>query len=250
MVMLTGGRNEMAKRAIRCFQAQTYQPRCLLIYDTGSPHMQIPAYPNVKHIKATRNPNDKLGDLRNLANAECPPCDVILHLDDDDWSHPLRMGEQIEILLRAQEEGEMQACTTLAAVATGYNSMLFYDARPGSKTLGAWLYKGAPNYLVGSSLCYWRSAWRAKPFPSLNSGEDTKWQADMRRVAVLSAPMRDARGIALVPQMDMERPPGWDWGPRMVCAIHDSNTASYAVMRNAKWNRAEHWDGYCAEVMR
>jgi hypothetical protein len=215
MVMLTSGRNEMPKRAIRCFQSQIYQPRCLLIYDTGSPHMQIPAYPNVKHIKATRNPNDKIGDLRNLANAECPPCDVILHLDDDDWSHPLRMGEQIEMLLGEQPLD-----------AVGYNDLVMYHTPPGSLH-GAWLYRGAPGYAVGTSLCYWRRTWRSKPFKSLNSGEDNAFMSGLRSSAV-SSNLQD---------------------PRIVATYHGANTASYVVLKNAKWNRLQEMDAHCERVL-
>lgn len=80
--------------------------------------------------------------------------EVIVHWDDDDWSHPKRIAEQIEIL-------------NAGAQVTGYFAMPF-DA--GDKS---WLYQSHEQYALGTSLAYRKSWWQKNRFPPDQIGEDT-----------------------------------------------------------------------------
>ncbi len=159
----------MARQAVECFRRQTYTPRFMLVWDTG----KFTDESMFSDPAALSPPNDKwgcmsvhgaypsaaktIGELRNIANAEAiaefQP-DIICHFDDDDYSHPNRIAEQIALL---QASGA-QAC--------GYNQMLFWregepprygaisDYEP-ARLGEAWLYTGSG--ICGTSLCYWRA---------------------------------------------------------------------------------------------
>ena len=119
-VMLTADRPELAKRAVECFRRQTYPNKTLLIYDTGTDDAEdCPAdYPLIIWIpeEARRR---TIGELRNAANShiegvevhlesgttkDCGAvgiihwADIIIHWDDDDYSHPNRIAEQVALL--------------------------------------------------------------------------------------------------------------------------------------------------------
>lgn len=256
-VMLTANRAEMAPRAVACFRAQTYPNKRLLIYDTSlkladmdwhqdTPNESlIPAYPTGRTI----------GELRNCAAQNIPSAafgsEVIIHWDSDDWSHPNRISEQVALL------------QTSGAQAVGYREMLFWresrckecgdyantncdeqgsDPHPGE----AWLYSnGNPSYACGTSLCYWRKTWEAKPFPALPRpddarGEDTEWLKGLKSVGV----------SANHDVFDSRHKP---WYPRMIARIHAGNTSpNYRpeLMRasekqGGEWRRVPEWDNYC-----
>ena len=281
-VMLTRDRPEMAARAVRCFRAQTYANKRLLILDNGDE-----PYPHKGTVDATyyhmRQCGDSVGQLRNWANQEVRPCtraDVIIHWDDDDWSHPNRMAEQVALL---QSSG---------AQAVGYNEMIFWDStKPeGGGIMGAmdrgyvtehggmaWVYSHAmPNYCLGTSLCYWRRTWEEKPFPLLNAGEDTYWQAGLRTAAV-----RSVRGPYPCPECGAKRygdgcdaedksdeelheyagifdnspHPGASKShagcaqlPRMIATIHGGNTSS-RILPAIEWRRNPKWDVFCRKTL-
>ena len=231
-IMLADGRQAMVERAVHSYlgshsdlRSRLYphagQP-ALLIFDTGTPHLPTISCGNViVHVKAERLAGDCIGTLRNHAAELARSADILIHWDSDDWSHPARLAEQVEALQGYR--------------VTGYHSMLFWDETKRQ----CFRYKGAPNFLIGTSLCYWRETWKATPFPELNAGEDTAWQKGLRKHAVSS--------------IDKE--------PRMIASIHASNTTCKVVYdldrktgamkpHRPEWTRAEEWDAHCAEVMR
>lgn len=221
-VMLVDGRPEMVARAIRSFEAQTYPQRELLLYDTGSGGMHYPGWANINHIETSRQPGDTIGTLRNLANtcAGGTDADIIVHWDSDDWSAPERIAEQVALLTGGPKVD-----------AVGYNDMAFWDSRVNE----AWLYQGAPRYMLGTSLAYWRETWKRKQFPAVNTGEDTQWQMGLQSLS-----------ISTVQIPDLDRPNSWQ--PRMVCSIHGGNISSHIDQRSMQWLRAPHLDDYCRGV--
>src|SRR5262249_34410079 len=139
-VMLTKDRPEMAARAIECFRKQTYPSsrRHMLILDTGSRCLfdfnVIEEYDNAGITLVGQNDDIlsfrgatllggfqhdlvTIGALRNRANLlavhECG-ADILIHWDDDDWSHPARIKEQVAILQASNYD------------AVGYREMLFW----------------------------------------------------------------------------------------------------------------------------
>jgi hypothetical protein len=218
MLMLPG-REAFQHQAVRCFDSQTY---------TGG----------LRLLTLPADPARTIGAMRNYANSLLTDCDIVCHWDDDDWSHENRIAEEVALL---QATG---------ADCVGYNEMLFWDQRPGQQNgidalSAAWLYSNPnPRYALGTSLCYWRRAWEARPFQDINHGEDTEWLKGVWCHAVST--------------FDLMKPAGAD--PRMIARIHAGNSSSgYDPAEMARhnvlpaserqWSRVPAWDRVCREVM-
>ena len=253
-VMLTKDRGEMARQAVASFRAQTYDPasRMLLIFDTGDLTWYDPRSDaeNEHQIGFTnRNLDWTIGQLRNEANSLASRFDVIVHWDSDDWSHPTRIAEQVELL---QSSG---------AAAVGYNKMLFWRERVESKVGEidpgeAWLYTGS---ILGTSLCYWRKTWERVPFRSQRAnpthdkgvGEDHDFLLDLHAAGMKSVGVsgfgHDEPTVKLSCQ-------GTDFGPRMIARIHGSNTSNAynpadMARETQHWKRVPEWDQFCRRTM-
>lgn len=250
-VMLTKDRPEMAARAVRAFREQTYQNKRLLIWDTGELNQCFdtmeetdPEY--IVHVPAPAYREITIGALRNEAVRFWNDYDIVIHWDDDDWSHPNRIAEQVAHL---QSSG---------ADVVGYNELLFWRSPlPGPAPLEikqsfpplppapsapgnsqAWLWK-AGNPLItpcGTSLCYWRAAWERNPFPDTSHAEDRLFCERLNWRAMSSII-------------------GWEPEPRLIASIHGGNTAGYdlegilARGGGTSWRRAVEWDKYARERM-
>jgi hypothetical protein len=232
-VMLTRDRPEMARRAIDCFRKQTYTAKKLLIWDSGPSEalsgeddVEDAGYgstlwaPNMSREGAT------IGELRNDAIRFCKDFQIVVHWDDDDWSHPNRIAEQVELLQDSKAD------------CVGYREMLFWR----QEERQAWLYSSLdPRYCLGTSLCYWRSAWERRPFEATSQGEDARFTAGLYCSGDVIFDADDPEeGILPI-------------SPRMIARIHPGNTSNaYAPAKMAEWaewSRAPGWDAYCAENM-
>ena len=89
--------------------------------------------------------------MRN-AGCEAASGDVIAHFDDDDFSAPQRLADQLRRLDGAQ--------------VTGYHTMRFTDG------IKWWVYRGSFSYALGTSLVYRRNWWAQHKFGNLQVGED------------------------------------------------------------------------------
>ena len=264
-VMLTRDRPELARRAVECFRKQTYTNKRLLIWDT----VELAYYfggdddYEVNHIPAeTYREGITIGALRNEANSFWNAYPVIIHWDDDDYSHPNRIAEQVAFL---QSSG---------ADVVGYNQMLFwrtggtykaggseygYDFEVSNPRTGvpwpmceAWLYTNrAKNYVLGTSLCYWRKTWERKPFPDApktkeSSGEDTLWIQGLN-VAAVSALAESSDD-----EVSLQSRAWWrGFTPRMVARIHGGNTMQVnpEVDDPERWKRVPEWDARVRELL-
>lgn len=230
--MLTRDRPEMAARAVRCFREQTYQSKRLMIYNanTAVEYGHIPGIPGITlgegviQIPAGSR-GLSIGAMRNDANQHAD-YQILIHWDDDDWSHPNRIAEQVALLQASGKE------------CVGYKDLLFWRETPGRENLGeAWLWKHPLRGLPGTSLCYWRKTWEQWPFPDLpknnaSEGEDMAW---LRGV--------DSLGVSSLM--------GWD-DPRMIASIHGSNTMAYTdalLSESTSWVRVPQFDQLCRERM-
>ncbi len=241
-VCLMNGRHEMVERAIICFRKQTYQNKRLVILDTGSPWKMettadFPKDPDIDYYPWTNK--GSVGALRNLAN-RLVESEIIIHWDSDDWSHPQRIEEQVELL---QSSGKQ---------CVGYREMLFWNTSPG-QFCGTWLYKNTSHkYCLGTSLCYWRKVWEERPFPNApkvagESGEDTLWLREINSKGVSSIPWDTYHDSMEGTDIEL-------WEPRMVASIHGGNTSTQyqdivGMQSSPSWKRAPEWDKYCAGVM-
>lgn len=238
-VCLTADRPAMVKRAVACFEAQTYKRKALLILDTGS----VPSLPYSDqrcHVNAPEFRGETIGSLRNRANdlavsyvlSRHRDTDTALftHWDDDDWSHPNRLAEQVALI---------ESDPALDAV--GYSDMLFWDSSEASaRGIGltlpkeeAWLYTSTSSYLLGTSLLYRRAAWERKPFEHVDQGEDRRWLAGLRTMGDTS--LRSWKG-------------SFSHG-LMIASIHGANTSSRIDPASENFRRVPEWDAHCRQVM-
>jgi glycosyltransferase involved in cell wall biosynthesis len=146
-------------QAIRCFRSQTYPSKELLIISeagAGAESARVAAAaagPDIRliEIEAGR----KIGEKRNFGCSRAAG-EIIAHWDDDDFSAPERLADQIE---RLMESGK---------AVTGYSSIHFGNAQG-----EWWLYTGSRGTVVGTSLCYRRDWAMSHPFPAKQIGEDS-----------------------------------------------------------------------------
>jgi len=252
-VCLTADRPEMTRQAVESFRAQTYprEKRLLFVMDTGTYtkwSFDLWGEDNEGYFNGHPHRGKTVGELRNLAN-QCHASDIICHFDSDDWSHPNRIAEQVSLLQRSGSE------------CVGFNEMLFwrdgiyctceagkfgshhYCGCAALDNKQAWLYTNrSATWALGTSLCYWRSAWERAPFAALNSGEDTDWFNRVKVHAVSGATIK-TRGIEIMAA-----------APAMVARIHAGNAgnSAYWPAEMAKaphhWRRVPTFDDYCREV--
>ena len=101
-VMVTADRPHLCRRAIRCYQHQSYPNKELVVLDNGNEAIEellesVPAS-QLRYQKVTRTPDLILGDLRNSALALATGDVIIPQWDDDDWYHPDRISIQVQTL--------------------------------------------------------------------------------------------------------------------------------------------------------
>lgn len=153
-IMPTRNRPQWAPRAMECFLSQSWPEKELVIVDD----MDWPSFPQAPrdagveyHLIRQRL---TIGAKRNLACSRAAG-EIICHWDDDDWSAPERMADQVNRLLDS------------GLPVTGYHGLVF-ELENGE----CWRFGREPGYAVGTSLMYRRSYWRMHPFGDKNGGED------------------------------------------------------------------------------
>ena len=154
-VCLTRNRRQFLPRAIECFQNQIYTDLRLLIAADRVEDVSglVPGDPRISVVLI---PTTTIGAKRNAACA-LVETDLIAHFDDDDISAPGRIADQV---LRMLESGSQ---------VDGFKTMKF-ATDDGRKW---WKYMASPRYVMGTSLCYWKSWWAEHPFPERQIGEDS-----------------------------------------------------------------------------
>jgi glycosyltransferase involved in cell wall biosynthesis len=155
---LTRNRRQWLPRAIQCFLDQTFPSRELLILADGDDVRDlVPPDERIRLLVLEGKP--EIGEKRNFGCSRARG-EVVAHWDDDDWSAPGRLLDQIE---RLEASGK---------AVTGYHTIKFTDGKRW------WLYPGVPHYATGTSLCYRKSWWAAHEFPFLQIGEDNNFVSD------------------------------------------------------------------------
>ncbi len=122
---------------------------------------------------------------------------MVCFIDDDDYSAPERVADQIQ---RLRESGK---------AVTGYRSMRFTNGREW------WLYTGTPDYALGTSLCFRRDWWQSHRFTDKQVGEDYDFVVAARR---------EGQIISV------------DAGEMMWASIHTSNT-SPRQLNTKQWSK-------------
>lgn len=237
-VLLTADRPEMTRRAVQCFEAQTYERKRMLIWDTGRltqwmpPDDGIHVFPEMAgaSIGALRNAANRYALHHYTVNRDCP--ELFAHWDSDDWSHPNRLAEQVA-LIESEPQLDM----------VGYDDLLFWDSVVLPVTTNqsdgeAWLYSRQGLAIPGTTFLYRRAAWERKPFEDVRMGEDQRWQTGLRTKAVTSFP----NGRDEYSKIDVVK-------PRMIASIHGGNTSSKVLPHSDNWRRVPEWDRYCRDTM-
>jgi hypothetical protein len=253
-VMLTRDRAELAAKAVECFRRQTYENKRLLIYRTCGTLSAALSAENFSldesegMIVAVPRSDATIGMLRNDAAGfacEHQAPEIYVHWDDDDWSHPNRIAEQVALL---QASG---------ADVVGYSEMLFWrDAisvpEKYREDLGstwteegeAWLYAHqSPKrpYALGTSLCYWRKTWERHHFANETQGVEDHWLREKNVDSVSSV------GHPVYRSGNPE--------PRMIARIHGGNTSNgynleeYVARGSQEWKRVPEWDARVKEIL-
>jgi DNA-binding transcriptional LysR family regulator len=112
----------------------------------------------------------RIGEKRNFG-CDRASGEIIAHWDDDDFSAPARLSDQVHRLLQSGKP------------VTAYHSMHFTDGREW------WQYRGNSGVAIGSSLCFRKSWWREHPFPAKQVGEDGEFaRAALRAGQLITAP--------------------------------------------------------------
>jgi glycosyltransferase involved in cell wall biosynthesis len=172
-IMPTGGRRAFVRRSIEYFSRQDYRRRELVIVDDGeSPVADLAA--NARSVRYLRLEAPlSLGEKRNRA-CELARGDVIAHWDDDDWYAANRLSRQVA---RLHTRG-VEVC--------GPRRVRFFA--PASRQCWRYVYPATAHrpWVAGSGLCYSVDAWRARPFDTVSTGEDTRFIRDQPSGTVFS----------------------------------------------------------------
>jgi len=212
-IMPTRGRQALARTAVKCFMAQTYAPRELVILDDEDD----PSFPGAfadrfcagkqLSLRYLRQPRATIGAKREKC-CQLAQGEVIMHFDSDDWSAPGRMEEQVRLL---GESGKPMS---------GYHSLLFWDMR----TALGYRWKGAEGFAIGTSMAYTKEFWKSHRWPEY-SGLPANPRFDATDVQV----MRQAQAIDGVATLD--------GGGMCVARAHDSNSSSARNIASNGWPR-------------
>lgn len=246
-VLLVNGREEMTRKAVECVRAQTYRGLSLTVLDSGKRPVEIDTK-GIFHVAWVPDlATAPIGQLRNYINSMVGDADIIAHFDSDDISNPHRIEEQVALM---QSTG---------ADVVGYHEMLFWrEPRTGEPIHDSrtpyfprqvnipgetWLYTGE---ILGTSLCYKRSAWEKSPFRAKGwNNEDFGFVCDVRRAG------GDIATVSSLSNLKPIQREGEALG--MVCRIHAGNASnpSYSTLENhpQHWRRVTEFDSYCRKVM-
>lgn len=191
---MTRNRRAWLPKAIRCFETQTYPNRELLVIADGKDISDIAVGDRIRlvHIEDGRPIGEKRNFGCGLASGE-----IIAHWDDDDYSAPLRLHDQVGRLLQSGK------------AVTGYYSMRFTNGTHW------WRYThgNGSQYSLGTALCYRREWWAKHPFRPIQVEEDVLFVNAARQAGEIVAA---------------------DAGDLMYATIHDQNT-SPRQLRGSYW---------------
>jgi len=241
-ICLTADRQVYTERAIRCFLAQDYTQKSLVILDSGKTAFELHQVgANLILARVEHQPTDTIGRLRNLANSLAVNTDLICHWDSDDWSAPNRISEQVKLIQTEQRSGIAEYPDLV-----GCNEMLFWN----SVKRETWRYKHPhPSYCVGTSMMYRREAWEAVRFDeAITQGEDHKfWMQGVpwyKRAAMSSVPKSTE-----IPMVGVLSLYASETEPLIIAELHGGNTCAKTDKDKREWTREEQWDKRVSQIM-
>jgi len=191
-------RRNFFAEAIRCFAAQTYPKKKLLV--VGEVEVDEALVSSARaaglHVAVVLvAERTKIGSKRNVG-CQLADSELIAHFDDDDVSAPDRIEDQVARLLSTRRP------------VTGYRQIKFTDGEKWYR------YEATPDYVLGTSLVYERDWWVTHNFPDLQISEDGPFISDVYSAGKLAS----SDGTA-------DRLPGFHRGDKIYARIHPGNTS-------------------------
>jgi glycosyltransferase involved in cell wall biosynthesis len=158
--MVTADREFLCRRAIGCYESQTYPWKELVVVDDGDQDLSplLAGFPelDIKYHRLAKDPKMALGGLRNVG-LEHARGDYVVQWDDDDWYHPERIEKQLRAL-----GGIYDSCTltsTLLHVGGGPHFLHPFTGSLKNGVPGTLMHRRAP----------------APRYPNQARGEDTSF---------------------------------------------------------------------------
>lgn len=196
-IMPTCNRRTFIPVALKCYLSQDWPEKELVVIDDGAAQVGgliKDLVPEAVYIYLAEP--QVIGTKRNMA-CEAAHGEVICHFDDDDWSAPGRIRDQVSRLLQSGKQ------------MTGYHSLTYWNGTRAYRYVAP-----IPQYVVGTTMCYQRNFWVTHSFPAKNYAEDN----------VLVYAARDAHQLIAT-----------DAGQMMVARSHASCTSSPERLRQETW---------------
>ena len=161
-VMPTHNRGLFVPQAVRCFLAQDYPNKELVVVDDGTERVEavVPAGTAIRYVGVDRRLT--LGEKRNLG-IEMSGGDIIAHWDDDDWYAPGYLTRMVREVLQGGSD-------TLAGVSHYLVLMLESGQLKVCRSAGP----------AGASFCFRRQLWAQHHYRSVNRAEDYFFLEDAR----------------------------------------------------------------------
>jgi len=177
--MLTYNRFNAFKKAFDCYLNQTYGNIELIIVNSGDSRYQqkvekhilsiVPTKYKITHILTEKR---TIGELRNIA-IDYSIGEYIIIFDDDDYHHPNRISQQMELCLKSAVQG------TILRNFIASRKILFHTVKYYCTIL-----KGLEGTLLFKRGCV--------RYPEMNQGEDTTFVNTLNKnaysIAIIDEP--------------------------------------------------------------
>jgi len=162
-IMPTRDRPDFALQAIRCFLAQDYANKELLVLEDGASSLagRLPDDARIRHVVTGRE-SRSIGAMRNEA-CQLARGEIVAHWDDDDWYGPERLTRQVAAI----RDGKADITALRGGIVFELAAWRFWRLRP---ELHRRLFV---RDVHGGTLVYRRRVWEEKArFPDRSLAED------------------------------------------------------------------------------
>jgi len=198
VVLTTRDRPRLLPIALRCYAAQTYPARELIVVDDGDVHPADEAAVAAVEGRVLRvPPGTVLGEKLNRG-LELARGRLCQKMDDDDWYAPTF----VDTMVRAVLAGSADACTPTIAFLMPF---LFFD-------VARWeIRRSLENNIPGATFMFPREDWRERPFRALRHDEDTWFLLDQLHAGATGLPVEALETFLAVRHAGSRQERGHTW---------------------------------------
>jgi O-antigen biosynthesis protein len=160
-IMVTGRRNRFIPQALRCFGAQTYQHRELVVVDDGEEPAgrHCEGVSGVKYIRLDRR--TPTGRKLNIG-IENASGSILQKWDDDDYYAPEFLKTSVARIQESASPRRIAAWDSFLILLAGSTR----------------LYWSGPGWRAGGTICFRRQVWEQAPFRGVAKDEDAFFLED------------------------------------------------------------------------